>query len=194
MQKHLPERVQKGQGTMRAFTFENATKIYFGGGCVKEHLLEAVKPYGETVMLAYGGGSIKTNGIYQEVMDVLKLSGKQVIEFNQAKQGAKNKISRLRYIDKNIYLERIDELVNFEQISDIDRIVSAAKSENLNLKNEAIEKEAEQRRQKEEQKRLDKEAKKQEIKEFIKENQGKIVTGVAAFAGLISYAIKKIKK
>ena len=62
------------------------------------------------------------------------------------------------------------------------------------LKNEAIEKEAEQRRQKEEQKRLDKEAKKQEIKEFIKENQGKIVTGVAAFAGLISYAIKKIKK
>ena len=44
MQKHLPERVQKGQGTMRAFTFENATKIYFGGGCVKEHLLEAVKP------------------------------------------------------------------------------------------------------------------------------------------------------
>ena len=45
-------------------------------------------------------------------------------------------------------MERIDELVNFEQISDIDRIVSAAKSENLNLKNEAIEKEAEQRRQK----------------------------------------------
>lgn len=67
---------------MRAFTFENATKIYFGGGCVKEHLLEAVKPYGETVMLAYGGGSIKTNGIYQEVMDVLKLAGKQVIEFS----------------------------------------------------------------------------------------------------------------
>ena len=78
----MPERVQKGQGTMRAFTFENATKIYFGGGCVKEHLLEAVKPYGETVMLAYGGGSIKTNGIYQEVMDVLKLAGKQVIEFS----------------------------------------------------------------------------------------------------------------
>ena len=49
---------------------------------MKEHLLEAVKPYGETVMLAYGGGSIKTNGIYQEVMDVLKLAGKQVIEFS----------------------------------------------------------------------------------------------------------------
>lgn len=36
---------------------------------------------GKTVMLAYGGLSIKTNGIYQEVMDVLKLAGKQVIEF-----------------------------------------------------------------------------------------------------------------
>ena len=38
----MPERVQKGQGTMRAFTFENATKIYFGGGCVKEHLLDVL--------------------------------------------------------------------------------------------------------------------------------------------------------
>ena len=81
MQKHLPERVQKGQGTMRAFTFENATKIYFGGGCVKEHLLEAVKPYGETVMLAYGGGSIKKNGVYEEVIAALEKAGKTIIEF-----------------------------------------------------------------------------------------------------------------
>ena len=49
---------------------------------------------------------------------------KQEREFNQAKQCAKNKISRLCYIDKNIYLERIDELVKFEQISEINRIVS----------------------------------------------------------------------
>ena len=119
---------------------------------------------------------------------------KQEREFNQAKQCAKNKISRLCYIDKNIYLERIDELVNFEQISDIDRIVSAAKSENLNLKNEAIEKEAEQRRQKEEQKKLDKEAKKQEIKEIIKENRGWIATVAVTVAGFIAYTIKNIKK
>lgn len=53
---------------MRAFTFENATKIYFGGGCVKEHLLEAVKPYGETVMLAYGGcdGQGRLGGILDQ--------------------------------------------------------------------------------------------------------------------------------
>lgn len=111
---------------------------------------------------------------------------KQEREFNQAKQWAKNKISRLRYIDKNIYLERIDELVNFEQISEIDSIVSAAKSKDLNLKNEAIKKE-------DELKRLDKEAKDQERKESLKQNWGWIATGVAAFAGIITYAIKKTK-
>ena len=78
----MPERVQKGQGTMRAFTFENATKNYFGGGCVKEHLLEAVKPYGDTVMLAYGGGSIKRNGVYDGIMGILNAQGKCVVEFS----------------------------------------------------------------------------------------------------------------
>ena len=119
---------------------------------------------------------------------------KQEREFNQAKQCAKNKISRLCYIDKNIYLEQIDGLVNFEQISEINSIVSAAKSEDLKLKNEAIEKEAEQRRQKEEQKKLDKEAKKQEIKEIIKENRGWIATVAVTVAGFIAYTIKNIKK
>ena len=119
---------------------------------------------------------------------------KQEREFNQAKQCAKNKISRLCYIDKNIYLEQIDGLVNFEQISEINSIVSAAKSEDLKLKNEAIEKEAEQRRQKEEQKKLDKEAKKQEIKEIRKENRGWIATVAVTVAGFIAYTIKNIKK
>ena len=112
---------------------------------------------------------------------------KQEREFNQAKQCAKNKISRLCYIDKNIYLERIDELVNFEQILEIDSIVSAAKSEDSNLKNEAIEKENEQ-------KRLAKEAKRQARKEMLRRNWSLIATGSATFAGLIVYTIKKIKK
>lgn len=116
---------------------------------------------------------------------------KQEREFNQTKQGAKNQISGLCYVDKNIYLERIDKLVDFERISEIKKIVSVAQSEDLKLKNEAIEKEAEQRRQKEEQKKLEKEAKKQKIKEFIEENQGRIVAGVVTFAGFIAYTIKK---
>ena len=46
---------------MNNFIFENATKVFFGQGCVKEYLRCLVKPYG-TVMLAYGGGSIRKNG------------------------------------------------------------------------------------------------------------------------------------
>ena len=112
---------------------------------------------------------------------------KQEREFNQAKQCAKNKISRLCYIDKNIYLERIDELVKFEQISEINRIVSVAKSEDLNLQNETIEKENEQ-------KRLAKEAKRQARKEMLRRNWSLIATGSATFAGFIVYTVKKIKK
>lgn len=107
-------------------------------------------------------------------------------EFNQVKQNANNQISRLCYIDKNIYLEQIKKLVDFEQISEIKRIVSVAKSKDLNLKNEAIKKENEQ-------KRLDKEAKRQARKESLKQNWGWIATGVATFAGVITYAIKKTK-
>lgn len=107
-------------------------------------------------------------------------------ELNQVKQNANNQISRLCYIDKNIYLEQINKLVDFEQISEIKRIVSVAKSKDLNLKNEAIKKENEQ-------KRLDKEAKRQARKESLKQNWGWIATGVATFAGVITYAIKKTK-
>lgn len=44
---------------MNNFIFENATKVYFGKGCVKEYLACLTKQYGDTVMLCYGGGSIK---------------------------------------------------------------------------------------------------------------------------------------
>lgn len=50
---------------MNNFIFENFTKIYFGKGCVKEYLASLIREY-QTVMLAYGGGSIKRNGIYDE--------------------------------------------------------------------------------------------------------------------------------
>lgn len=36
---------------MNSFIFENKTKVYFGRDCVKEHLGEVLKGYGETVML-----------------------------------------------------------------------------------------------------------------------------------------------
>lgn len=67
---------------MNNFIFENATKTYFGKGCVKEYLACLASSYGQTVMLAYGGGSIKRNGVYDEVMDCLKKAGQTIVEFS----------------------------------------------------------------------------------------------------------------
>lgn len=67
---------------MNNFIFENSSKVYFGKGCVKEYLSNILSVYGDTVMLCYGGGSIKKNGIYDEVITVLKKENKAVVEFS----------------------------------------------------------------------------------------------------------------
>ena len=68
---------------MNNFVFENKTKVYFGKNVVKEHLGGLLSNYGETVMLAYGGGSVKRNGLYDEVMGILNAAGKRVVEFDR---------------------------------------------------------------------------------------------------------------
>lgn len=67
---------------MNNFIFENATKVLFGKGCVKEYLCCLIKGSGDTVMLAYGGGSIKKNGVYDEVVSILEKAGKHIVEFS----------------------------------------------------------------------------------------------------------------
>lgn len=67
---------------MNNFIYENKTKVYFGKGGVKEYLCCVLKHYGSNVMLAYGGGSVKKNGVYDEVMEILKAAGKNVTEFS----------------------------------------------------------------------------------------------------------------
>ena len=67
---------------MNNFIFENRTKVDFGKGGVKEYLGCLLKKYGKTVMLAYGGGSIKHNGVYDEVTGILNAAGKTVVEFS----------------------------------------------------------------------------------------------------------------
>ena len=67
---------------MNNFIFENSTKVYFGKGSVKEFLADNLEAYGNNVMLAYGGKSIKENGIYDEVTEILTAAGKNVIEFS----------------------------------------------------------------------------------------------------------------
>ncbi len=61
------------------FSYVNATKLYFGDDSLK-FLNDELPKYGKNVQLIYGGGSIKKNGVYDAVMDILKANGKNVVE------------------------------------------------------------------------------------------------------------------
>ena len=61
------------------FSYCNPTKLYFGDDSLR-FLSEELHKYGSNVVLIYGGGSIKKNGIYEEVTRILQESGKNVAE------------------------------------------------------------------------------------------------------------------
>ncbi len=61
------------------FSYKNATKLYFGDDSLK-YLNEELPKYGRNVQLIYGGGSIKKNGLYDEIIKILKDNGKNVFE------------------------------------------------------------------------------------------------------------------
>lgn len=61
------------------FTYCNPTKLYFGKNAIVG-LNEELPKYGKNVLLVYGGGSIKKNGIYDKVMGLLESNGKSVFE------------------------------------------------------------------------------------------------------------------
>ena len=61
------------------FTYCNPTKLYFGKDAL-DGLNEELPKYGKNVLLVYGGGSIKKNGIYDKVIAILKANGKNVFE------------------------------------------------------------------------------------------------------------------
>lgn len=67
---------------MDNFTYSYPTKVYFGKGSTEKALNSELQKYGKTVLLAYGGGSIKRNGIYDEVILLLQKAGKTVVEFS----------------------------------------------------------------------------------------------------------------
>lgn len=66
---------------MNTFTYEYPVKVYFGEGAAKQHLKAELSKVGKTVMLAYGGGSIRKNGVYEELTAILKEAGKDIVEF-----------------------------------------------------------------------------------------------------------------
>lgn len=61
------------------FEFCNPTKLYFGDESLK-YLNTELPKYGSRILLIYGGGSIKKNGIYDEVITILKDNNKDVFE------------------------------------------------------------------------------------------------------------------
>ncbi|MBO7744941.1 iron-containing alcohol dehydrogenase [Paenibacillus sp. MWE-103] len=66
---------------MQNFAFHNPTKIVFGKGTVSQ-LGGLVAPFGKTVLLVYGSGSIKRTGLYDEVADQLRSVGAKVVELS----------------------------------------------------------------------------------------------------------------
>ena len=64
-----------------SFSYCNPTKLYFGAGAV-EYLNDELPKYGKNVVLIYGAGSIKKNGIYDKVCEILKENGKCVTEIS----------------------------------------------------------------------------------------------------------------
>ena len=66
---------------MNKFNYEFPVRVHFGQGCFEESLRQEIEKYGERVMLAYGGGSLKRTGLYDRVVKMLTEAGKTVIDF-----------------------------------------------------------------------------------------------------------------
>ncbi|MCX7634513.1 MAG: iron-containing alcohol dehydrogenase, partial [Syntrophales bacterium] len=65
---------------MQNFVFENPTRIIFGKGQIARIGREVVR-FGRKVLMVYGQGSIKKNGVYDQTMNSLREAGVEVVEF-----------------------------------------------------------------------------------------------------------------
>ena len=61
------------------FVYSNPTRLYFGENSL-EYLNQELKNYGKNILLAYGGGSVKKSGLYDEIVKILKNNGKNIID------------------------------------------------------------------------------------------------------------------
>ena len=61
------------------FSYYNPTKLYFGDESLN-FLKDELKGYGPVVLLNYGSGSVKRNGIYDQVVAILREAGKAIVE------------------------------------------------------------------------------------------------------------------
>ena len=91
---------------MNKFTFTYPTKVHYGEGIASEALRQELPKAGKTVMLAYGGGSLKKSGVYDELKSLLAQAGKEVVDFSgimpnptyaKVQEGAK--LAKERHVD-----------------------------------------------------------------------------------------------
>lgn len=66
---------------MKDFIYSYPVKVYFGEKAAEKALPNELQKVGKTVMLAYGGGSVKKSGVYDEICGFLKESGKEIVDF-----------------------------------------------------------------------------------------------------------------
>lgn len=66
---------------MENFNYSYPTRVYFGIGTAKKAFDLELNKFGKKVMLAYGGGSVKRNGIYDEIRSILQNAGKKLLNF-----------------------------------------------------------------------------------------------------------------
>ncbi|MCI8410402.1 MAG: iron-containing alcohol dehydrogenase [Lachnospiraceae bacterium] len=67
---------------MKDFIYSYLTKVYFGEKAAKKALPTELAKVGKTVMLAYGGGSVKRSGVYDEICGYLRDTGKEIVDFS----------------------------------------------------------------------------------------------------------------
>lgn len=91
------------------FEYCNPTKLYFGEDSLS-YLNQELKKYGSNILFIYGGGSIKKNGIYDEVMKILQDNGKNVSEVSG--------------VMPNPTLEKLYEGIDIARKNDIDFILA----------------------------------------------------------------------
>lgn len=107
------------------FKYYNPTKIYFGKGSIC-HLKEELQKVGKRILLVYGMGSIHRNGIYDQVISVLRECDKEVFELN----GVKSNPSYSSVLEgkKKIEEEKIDFIlaVGGGSVIDCSKAIAAA--------------------------------------------------------------------
>ncbi|MDE7320676.1 MAG: iron-containing alcohol dehydrogenase [Lachnospiraceae bacterium] len=67
---------------MNSFIYSYPTKVYFGDRAAAKALPAELAKVGKVVMLAYGGGSVKKSGVYDEICGYLKEEGKEIVDFS----------------------------------------------------------------------------------------------------------------